>query len=151
MSLQEIASRFPPGAGASLGPFLRAVQAELHWVPREAMELAAERFGVAYLQVYEQVAFSPAFSLEPRGALVLEVCQGLACREAGAGEVLRALEQGSGLKAGETSPDGKLTLCRQICFGRCAIGPNLRLGGGFHANQDPASAQALLKDALRSS
>jgi NADH:ubiquinone oxidoreductase subunit E len=149
--IAEIASRFPSGSSAALGPFLRAIQAELNWVPREAMEAAVERFGVSYLEVYERVAFSPGFSLEARGELVLEACQGLACREAGAAAVLQALEQASGLKSGETGADGKLTLCRQICFGRCAIGPNLRLKGVFYANQSPESATALLRDALQNS
>jgi NADH:ubiquinone oxidoreductase subunit E len=147
-SIDEIASRFPEGSSAALGPFLRAVQAELNWVPREAMELASDRFGVSFMRVYEQAAFTPGLSLEKRGELVMEVCQGLACREAGGEAILRALEGASGLRDGETSPDGRLTLCRQSCFGRCAIGPNLRFQGEFLANQSPESAQALLRRAL---
>src|ERR1019366_7498058 len=113
--IAEIAAPFPPGSSAALGPFLRAVQAELNWVPREAMELAAERFGISYRQVYEQVAFSPGFSLEERGQVVLEVCGGLACREAGNPAILRALETVSGLQVGDTSADGRMSLCRQTC------------------------------------
>jgi NADH-quinone oxidoreductase subunit E len=136
---------------ASLSLFLRAVQARMNWIPREAMELAAERFGVSYMKVYEQAAFTPGFSLEPRGELVLEVCHGLACKEAGSPAILRALEQATGMKAGEMSSDGRLSLCRQICYGRCAIGPNIRLKGDFYSGQDPESAQALLKAALQNS
>jgi NADH:ubiquinone oxidoreductase subunit E len=149
--MAEIAARFPQGSSAALGPFLRAVQSELHWIPREAMELAAERFGVSYMSVYEQAAFSSGFSLEPRGEIVLEVCHGLACKEVGSPAILRALEQVSGLKAGEMSADGRLSLCKQICYGHCAIGPNIRLQGALHAGQTSESAQALLKAALQKS
>src|SRR5436190_182479 len=106
MTLSEIASRFPEGAAAAVSPFLRAVQAELHWVSREAMEVASERFGVSFIRVYEQAAFSSGLSLEPRGELVMEVCQGLACKEAGGESILHSLEGKTGLQAGQTSADG---------------------------------------------
>ena len=136
---------------ASLSVFLRAVQARLNWVPREALNLGAERFNTTYMAAYEQVAFSPAFSLEERGRAVIEVCAGLACREAGSPALLRALERVSGVPTGTTKADGSLSLCRQSCFGRCAIGPNVRVAGEIHPNQSPEGAQALLNIALRNS
>ena len=141
-ALQEKLLREP-----SLTSFLRAVQAELNWIPREAMELAAEHFQTTYMQVYEQAAFSPGFCLEERGERVIEVCQGLACREAGSSELLKAIETISGLKTGETSGDGKLSLCRQVCFGRCAIGPNVRIQNLFFAGQGVEQAQVLVDHA----
>ena len=132
----------------TLSAFLRSVQARLHWVPREAMNIAADRFNTTYMAVYEQVAFSPAFSLEERGRVVFEVCHGLACKEAGSVPVLRALEQAGGIQTGQTKADGSLSICRQACFGRCAIGPNLRVNGDYFANQTPESATALLRSAL---
>jgi NADH:ubiquinone oxidoreductase subunit E len=132
----------------ALSTFLHAVQGRLNWISPLALELAADHYQISYLRVYEQAAFTPGLSLEERGELVLELCQGLACREAGSDRIFRALEEASGLRAGQTSADGRLTLCRQSCFGRCAIGPNLRFRGAFSANQTPESAVALLRGAL---
>lgn len=128
--------------------YLRAVQAELNWVPREAINLAADHFNSTYMAVYEQVAFSPSFCLEERGRVNIEVCSGLACRDAGAPELVRALERLTGVPTGTTKPDGSLSLCRQACFGRCAIGPNVRIQGRFYAGQSVEGAGALLKSAL---
>src|SRR6185369_9239732 len=80
-----------------LRSYLHAVQAELNWVPRDAMNLAAEHYHSTYMAVYEQVAFSPAFCLEERGRVNIEVCAGLACREAGAPELVQALERLTGV------------------------------------------------------
>jgi NADH:ubiquinone oxidoreductase subunit E len=128
--------------------YLRAVQAELNWVPREAINLAADHFQTTYMAVYEQVAFSSAFCLEERGRVVVEVCAGLACREAGSPALVRALEAATGVPTGTTKADGSVSLCRQSCFGRCAIGPNVRIQGRFYAGQSAEGAGALLKSAL---
>lgn len=127
-----------------LREYLRAVQRELNWVPREAMNLAAEHYHSTFMAVYEQVAFSPAFSLEERGRAVIEVCAGLACREAGSPALVQAIEAASGVPTGTTKADGSLSLCRQSCFGRCAIGPNVRIKERFFAGQGPACAAALV-------
>jgi len=149
MSLEQLALRFQAGDASALAAFLRAVQTEMNWVSREAMEIGAQRFGVSFAKVYELAAFSPGLCLEPRGRAVLEVCQGLACRDAGSAQLLSALEAACGLRAGETLADGSLTLDRQMCFGRCAIGPNVRLKGRHYSGQSPEQAADLLKIALQ--
>jgi NADH:ubiquinone oxidoreductase subunit E len=126
--------------------YLRKVQFHLHWVPREAILLAAEHFQVGYAGLYEEVTLSPYFSLEPRGECVIEVCQGLACRDVGSDRLLQNLEQESGLKAGQTSADGKLTLLGVPCFGRCAIGANARVAGEFRHNLTPDDAVRIIRD-----
>jgi NADH:ubiquinone oxidoreductase subunit E len=73
---------------------------------------------------------------------LVEVCQGLACREAGSDELWSILAKGSGLTPAFGAAEG---LCRQFCFGRCAIGPNVRINGQFHHNQFPSEAVALLE------
>jgi NADH:ubiquinone oxidoreductase subunit E len=150
-NIQDILDRFTPPTPTSLGAFLRSVQSEFNWVSPQALHAAADHFQLPYTKVYEQAAFSFGLCLEERGAVVLEVCQGLACREAGSRDLLLALEKGTGLKTGQTSADGHLSLCQQSCFGRCAIGPNVRLKGIFHAGQTPDQADRLLEIALQKS
>jgi NADH-quinone oxidoreductase subunit E len=67
----------------------------------------------------------------------VEVCLGLACSEAFSADVLKDWERQLGLKAGQQSPDGKLSLRVQHCFGRCAVGPNIRVNGIDHSGQTP--------------
>jgi NADH-quinone oxidoreductase subunit E len=144
--LEALAAAFPEGEAGSLTPFLRAVQSSLNWIPREAMELASERFGVSYPRVYEEASLSPEFSTEPRGDLVILVCRGLACTEVHSAEILKDWEKVLGLREGETSRDGRYSLCLQNCFGRCAIGPNIKIGNNFYSGQKPGEALKLLQD-----
>ena len=140
-----IAALFPEGDRSCVRPFLRAVQARYYWVPQEALEAACERFGASYPSVYEEASLNPEFSLEPKGEVTVAVCRGLACAEAQAMEVLRDWEKVLGIKEGGTTQDGKFSLCSQNCFGRCAIGPNVKLGDKFLAGQQPGNAIAHLK------
>ena len=50
------------------------------------------------------------FFLEPVGTHVIEVCTNLSCALCGAGEVMDALEDALGIREGETTPDGTITL-----------------------------------------
>jgi NADH:ubiquinone oxidoreductase subunit E len=129
-----------PGGARS---YLRKVQARLHWVPREAISLASEHYQVAYADLMMELSFNPAFSLEPRGERVLELCQGLACSEVGSQELLRRLEGLSGLRQGQTAADGSCSLLAGPCQGRCAIGANARLNGEARWGLGPDSAAEL--------
>jgi formate dehydrogenase subunit gamma len=131
-----------PGGARS---YLRKIQSRLHWVPREALSLASDHYEVSYASLLEEVTLSPYFSLEPRGERVVELCRGLACRDAGSDAIVAHLEALSGLKLGETSPDGALSLLGIPCMGHCAIGPNARLQGRFCHNLTPETAASLLQ------
>jgi NADH:ubiquinone oxidoreductase subunit E len=130
------------GAGGARS-YLRRVQARLHWVPRDVVEWAAEHYGLTFAGLYADVALNPEFSLEPRGERVLELCQGLACREVGAGELLGALERLCGLKRGETAAYGSASLIASPCQGRCATGANARLNGQLMSGLGPADLEGL--------
>jgi bidirectional [NiFe] hydrogenase diaphorase subunit len=48
---------------------------------------------------------------------------GTACYVKGADKVLAAVEQKAGIKAGETTADGQLSLLTARCIGACGIAP----------------------------
>ena len=144
-SLSEIAARFPPGDPASLRPFLSAVQAAYNWIPPEALDLACDHFGVSYPKAYEEASLNPEFCTEPRGRHVVTICRGLACTEAQGPDVLADWSAALKLKDGETTPDGEFTLLTQHCFGRCAVGPNIKIDNNALSGQQPGMAVSHLK------
>lgn len=143
-TLKRIAFRFD-STRPSLRPFLQAVQLELLWLPREALEFAAEKFNVSYGAVYEEASLNPEFSLHPRGRHVIAVCRGLSCGEYGSAAILKAYEAALGIREGQTTPDANVTLCTQHCFGQCAVGPNVRVDRAVLNGQDPAQVTDVLK------
>jgi bidirectional [NiFe] hydrogenase diaphorase subunit len=48
---------------------------------------------------------------------------GTACYVKGADKVLEAIEKQYGIKAGETTADGKLSLLTARCIGACGLAP----------------------------
>jgi bidirectional [NiFe] hydrogenase diaphorase subunit len=54
---------------------------------------------------------------------------GTACYVKGAGPILQALEQKHGIKAGETTEDGKVSLVTARCLGACGLAPAVVFDG----------------------
>jgi len=73
--------------------------------------------------VYGVATFYHFFSLEPKGAHTCTVCMGTACYVKGASQLLSTLEHETSIKAGETAPDGQLSLMTARCLGACGIAP----------------------------
>jgi bidirectional [NiFe] hydrogenase diaphorase subunit len=86
-------------------------------------------------RVYGVATFYHLFSLEPVGAHTCVVCRGTACFVKGAGELLAAVEQYAGVKAGGTTPDGQLSLVTARCIGACGIAPAVVYDGTTASHQ----------------
>ena len=138
--------RFPQKRGGLLGA-LRQVQAELGCVALETATELAEIFDVAPVEVMELVHFYNMLSDTPRGRHQVYVCTNLSCSLVGATALLRGLEQHLGVRAGETTPDGRVHLGREECLGACAYAPMMRIGERYHENLDLDAARAVI-DAL---
>ena len=74
-------------------------------------------------RVYGGATFYNFFSLKPRGAHTCVVCMGTACYVKGAAALLASLERPHGIKAGETTADGMMSLMTARCLGACGIAP----------------------------
>lgn len=104
-------------------PILQDVQAEFHYLPREALIEISEGLSIPLSQVYSVATFFKSFSLEPRGRHLINICLGTACHVRGAVRVLERIEEELGIKRGETTKDLKFTLETVNCVGACALGP----------------------------
>ena len=59
------------------------------------------------------------FHLAPVGRHLVEVCTNVSCALVGAQQVLEAFERELGIRAGETTEDGEVTLRTVECAGGC--------------------------------
>jgi bidirectional [NiFe] hydrogenase diaphorase subunit len=74
-------------------------------------------------RVYGVATFYNFFSLKPRGAHTCVVCMGTACYVKGAAGLLAAIERAQGIKSGETTADGAVSLLTARCLGACGLAP----------------------------
>ena len=107
----------------TLIPILQRAQGVYGYLPPEVLQLVAGRLGVALGRVYGVATFYSQFYLERRGKHVLKLCDGTACHVKGATRLMTVIEDEYGIRPGETTQDGELTLEVVYCLGSCALAP----------------------------
>lgn len=124
---------------------LQDIQAEYNYLPEKVLVEVSRALDTPLSQVYSVATFFKAFSLEPRGRHLINVCLGTACHVRGAVKVLEAIERELAIKAGRTTKDLKFTLETVNCVGACALGPIVIIDGGYHGQMKTDKVKALLK------
>jgi NADH-quinone oxidoreductase subunit E len=141
--IAEHIARYPEKRGALL-PALHLVQAEQgHVGPQVAAEVA-ELFDLKPVDVMEVVTFYNMFHARPVGRHQVHVCTNLPCSLRGARNLLRSLEAHLQIRAGQTTPDGRVTLGHEECLGACAYAPMMRVGETYHEDLDAEAAKRIL-------
>ena len=125
---------------------LQDIQAETGYLPKEVLAETSQALGVPLSRVYSVATFFKAFSLEPRGRHLINVCMGTACHVRGAVKVLERIEEELKIKAGETTPDLKFTLETVNCVGACALGPMVIIGEDYHGEMTPDAVSSVLEN-----
>jgi NADH:ubiquinone oxidoreductase subunit E len=120
--IREVAAQYPVARSAIL-PALRIAQ-ERHggWLPPEAFEEVGEALGLTPAYCKAVASFYDMFHLEPVGRHVVEICTNISCALVGAQQVVEAFEEELGIRPGETSEDGLVTLRTIECAGGCGWG-----------------------------
>jgi len=124
---------------------LQDIQREFNFLPRKALEQTAQSLGVPEGEIYRMATFFQSFSLHPKGEYVCKVCLGTACHVLGGPRILESLERELGIRAGETTPDGKFSLEAVRCLGACALGPVVVINEEPYAHTTPDRAVKLVR------
>jgi len=138
----EIA-KYPQKRGALLAA-LHLAQRELGHISLETAREVAGLFDLQPVDVMEVVTFYNMFYDRPQGRHHVYVCTNLPCSLRGARSLLKQLEAHLGVEAGETTPDGRITLGHEECLGACAYAPMMRVDGVYHEDLDLAKAKQIL-------
>ena len=105
----------------------------------------AYRLKLPASRVYGVATFYHFFTLKPKGKHTCVVCMGTACYVKGADKVLALIEEKAKIKAGETTPDGELSLLTARCIGACGIAPAVVYDGTVTPRQTPEQALEKVK------
>jgi NADH-quinone oxidoreductase subunit E len=119
--IQAIMAEYPEGQSATL-PALRLAQERYGWLSPEALRETAEALGETPAYCQSVASFYDMFHLAPIGRHLVEVCTNVSCALVGAQQVLEAFESELGVRAGETTADGEVTLRTVECAGGCGWG-----------------------------
>jgi len=132
------------GDKGQLVSILQDIQTEYHYLPKEALIKVSETMAIPVSRVYDVATFFRAFSLEPRGKHLINVCLGTACHVRGAARILEKIERGLTIKRGGTTKDRKFTLETVNCMGACALGPVVKIDGEYFGQMGTEKVDSLL-------
>jgi NADH-quinone oxidoreductase subunit E len=119
--IQEIASGYPQSRSAVL-PALRLAQEQYGWLSPEALRDVADALDLTPAYCQAVASFYDMFHMTPVGRHLVEVCTNISCALVGAQQVLETFESELGVKTGETTEDGGVTLRALECAGGCGWG-----------------------------
>lgn len=135
----RVLERYPAGDATGLIHALQDIQAAFGYVPCEAVEQLCERLDVPISKAFSVATFYKAFSLKPKGEIIIRVCTGTACHIRGAQTLVDEVCANFDLQPGKTTPDLKFTLETVNCVGACAMAPVVSVNGKYHGNVQPGS------------
>jgi NADH-quinone oxidoreductase subunit E len=105
-----------------------------NYVDKQWAELTAVTLKIPLSKIYDVLTFYAMFSTEPRGEYVIEICNSTPCYFLKTQEVVKWFEAAAGIKMGQTSADGKISLFYTSCVGTCDIGPVAKIGDDIFGN-----------------
>ncbi len=151
--VEQILAKYPPEQKRSaVMPLLYMAQREEGYVTKESIHDIASMLEMTTTEVNSIIGFYTLYHDEKGGKYRMQVCTDLPCARRGADEFLSALCQNLGIKVGETTPDGLVTLEAVMCLAACDKAPMFQLQSGegiaYHENMTVDRTMELV-EALR--
>ena len=147
----ERAIRNQPQPTVTILSSLLAVEDELRFIPREAVELVAQYMGATVNDVWAVASFYPNFRFEPPALRQVEVCWGASCHLMGAMRVVDAVLEAAGLEEEGERSDHRLSVRLNTCLGACAQAPVVSFDHRLAGRVTPETAAGRVSEILRRS
>ncbi|WP_162653924.1 formate dehydrogenase subunit gamma [Lentilitoribacter sp. Alg239-R112] len=129
-------------------PILNGIQETFGYIPKDSLAVIADKLNLSKAEVHGVVSFYHDYRTEPAGKHIVKICRAEACQSMGINELSDKLLSLLGLKWGETSNDGNVTVEATYCLGLCACAPAAMVDGKLVARLDNAKIEALAAEIL---
>ena len=121
--LVAILNPYAPQGRSALLPALHAAQRRYGYLPEPVAAEVGRRLGVPLADVYGVIDFYALLYKERVGEQIVRVCVDPPCAQAGGQQVLDSISEHLEVEPGDITSDGKWTLERAPCLGRCEHAP----------------------------
>jgi NADH-quinone oxidoreductase subunit E len=143
--IEAILAKYPTKRSAVM-PLLYLAQEEYGYCDENAMREVAELTALDPTEVKSIIGFYTMFYEEETGQYVIEVCDDLPCALRGADEFVHHCEKKLGIRAGQTTPDGKFTLRTVMCIAACNRTPVAQVNREYHYSLTSETFDKLVDD-----
>src|SRR5215204_1365968 len=153
--VNEILSKYPPeNKRSAVMPLLFLAQREEGYVNKAAMQDIAKMLDITETDVAAIVGFYTLYHDEKAGKYRMQVCTDLPCALRGAEQFMESLCGNLGIKVGDTTEDGLITLEAVTCLAACDKAPMFQTQGPdgikYHENMNVDRTMELISILKRS-
>ena len=153
--VEQILSKYPPeGKRSAVMPLLYLAQREEGYLTKTAMRDVATIVGITETDIAALVGFYTLYHDKKEGKYRMQVCTDLPCALRGAEKFMEGLCNNLGIKVGETTEDGFLTLEAVTCLAACDKAPMFQIQGPdgikYHENMTVDRTMELISVLRRS-
>jgi NADH-quinone oxidoreductase subunit E len=153
--VKQILSKYPPEHKRSaVMPLLFLAQREEGYLTKSAIQDVAQLVDITETEVAALVGFYTLYHDKKEGKYRLQVCTDLPCALRGAEEFMESLCSNLGIKLGETTPDGFVTIEAVTCLAACDKAPMFQTQGPdgikYHENMNVDKTLELISVLRRS-
>nr|WP_207148246.1 NAD(P)H-dependent oxidoreductase subunit E [Halorhodospira halochloris] len=106
------------------------------YLERNHVEAVADYIGMPRVEAFEVATFYSMFHLDrPTGRHKVNICTNISCWLNGADDLVAYAEQRLGIRQGETTADGRITLVREEeCLAGCVGAPMMVVDGHYYTH-----------------
>ena len=139
--VKQILSKYPPESKrAAVMPLLFLAQREEGYINKAAMQDIAKILDITETDVASIVGFYTLYHDKKEGKYRMQVCTDLPCALRGVEQFMESLCSNLGIKVGETTADGLVTLEAVTCLAACDKAPMFQIQGQdgikYHENMN---------------
>ena len=143
--VQAIRGRYEDARSATL-PALRLAQEKHGYLSPDALRECADALGTTPAFCESVASFYDMLHLEPVGRHLVEVCTNVSCALVGAQQVLEGFERELGVRAGETTEDGEITLRPIECLGGCGWATIVAVDHHYRTHVQPQDVPGIVQE-----
>jgi NADH-quinone oxidoreductase subunit E len=144
--IREIAAQYPEARSAILPALHLAQERNDGWLPPQALAEVGTALGVTPAYAQSVASFYDMLHLEPVGRHLVEVCTNVSCALVGAQQVVEAFQRELGVRPGETTDDGQVTLKTMECAGGCGWAPVVVVDHGYREPVKPEDVAGVVQE-----
>ncbi len=128
--VKQIMAKYPPEHKRSaVMPLLHLAQLEEGYISKPVMQDIARMLDITETEVASIVGFYTLYHDQKEGKYRMQVCNDMPCALRGADQFLEELCSNLGIKVGETTPDGCVTIEAVTCLAACDKAPMFQVQG----------------------
>ena len=140
-------AKFPPDRkrSAMIQSLMAAQRQNDGWLSREMITAVASYLELPAAWAYEVASFYSMFELQPVGRHLVNICTNISCMLRGAEEIVAHAERKLGIKLGQTTEDGRITLkLEEECLAGCCGAPMMVVDGHYQENLSADKFDAII-------